>query len=366
MIRHKIFLFSLILVLPLFLGACIGSSKSSSSLAVLGGVFKTVDFGKTWISKSAVATVKNQPVNINELDMLSLVSDPQDPMTIYAGTSFGMFYSYDFGESWNQARGMKTGKINGVAVHPSEKCTLYATTGRYVYKSKDCGRSFESIHYNDSPTAEVDAIVVDSFNPEIIYIGTMDGDLIKTIDGGKTWKTMYRFKKPVHRLILAKDTRILWAGVYGLGAVVSLDGGESWEEESLKAQKAFSNYKDVLDLAYHADSNTLISSGKHGLLKTIDNGQTWESLPILTAPGELLLYSVAIHPRDEKQIYYGTDRSFNYSNDGGQNWATFRLPAASRVYQILIYGGAPQADATTTVAGPSTHVLIGLKKPPQD
>ncbi len=361
---QKSLFIALIVALPLFLGACIGGG-SKSSTPILGGVFKTVDFGKTWQVKSSVATVKTESVNINELDIYSLVGDPQDPNTLYIGTSFGLFYSYDFGESWNQARGLKTGKVNGVAVHPQEKCTLFATTGRYVYKSEDCGRTFESIHYNDSPSAEVDAIAVDTFNPEIIYIGTMDGDLIKTIDGGKTWKTMYRFKKPVHRIVLGKDTRIVWAGVYGVGAVLSEDGGESWSEESVKGQKQFSGARDVRDLAYDPNSNTLITASKYGLIKTSDNGKAWESLPILSAPGELVVYSVAFNPSNSQQIFYGTDRSFNYSNDGGQNWAAFKIPAASWVYCTLVQGSAVKEGAATSATPAPVQVLIGLRKPPQ-
>jgi photosystem II stability/assembly factor-like uncharacterized protein len=362
---QKSLFIALVVALPFLFGACTIGGASKSSPSVLGGIFKTVDFGKTWQVKSSVATVKATPVNINELDIYSLVSDPQDPNTLYIGTSFGLFYSYDFGESWNQARGMKTGKVNGVAVHPIENCTVFATTGRYVYKTKDCGRTFESIHYNDSPSAEVDAIAVDTFNPEIIYIGTMDGDLIKTIDGGKTWKTMYRFKKPVHRIVLGKDTRIVWAGVYGTGAVLSEDGGESWSEESVKGQKGFSGSRDVRDLAYDPNSNTLITASKYGLIKTSDNGATWESLPILSAPGELIAYSVAFNPNNAQQIFYGTDRSFNYSNDGGQNWAAFKIPAASWVYCVLVQGTAQKTDTAANVASTNVQVLIGLRKPPK-
>lgn len=361
---QKSLFIALIVALPLFLGACIGGG-SKSTTPILGGIFKTVDFGKTWQVKSSVATVKTESVNISGLDIYALVNDPQDANTLYLGTSMGMFYSYDFGESWHQTRGLKTGKINGVAVHPQEKCTLFATTGRYVYKSEDCGRTFESIHYNDSPSAEVDSIAVDGFNPDIIYIGTMDGDLIKTIDGGKTWKTMYRFKKPVHRIVLGKDTRIVWAGVYGVGAVLSEDGGESWSEESVKPQKGFSGARDVRDLAYDPNSNTLITASKYGLIKTSDNGKTWESLPILSAPGELVVYSVAFNPGNPQQIFYGTDRSFNYSNDGGQNWAAFKIPAASWVYCTLVQGSVVKEGSAASAAPTNPQVLIGLRKPPQ-
>lgn len=358
----RLFLLALI-VMPVYLAGCITSGSDTSP--VVGGVFKTVDNGTTWEAKSYVATTRGEKVNFHSLDVYTLVSDPQDPSALYAGTTQGLFYSYDFGESWQQARGLKTGSVYGVAVHPEESCHLFATTTRYLYESKDCGRTFEYIYASDAPNTAIGPILIDAYNPEIIYIGTVAGDLLKTLDGGKSWKVINRFEKPIYRILAGKDTRNLFVGVGKLGVLISNDGGNTWGERakaSVNLQKEFDGAKNVHDMDYSAESNTLIVASDYGLLRSTDDGETWESIPILTAPNTVPVYSVAIDPNNPNMIYYGTQKSFNYSTDGGNTWRTNVLPTASIAYDILVRGIA-LTEGGAAPAGSSSSIMVAFRIP---
>jgi len=352
---------SLFAIAPLFLSGCISFSNEDAPMSQHGGVFKTIDGGETWVSKSSVATIQNKEVNFHSLDVMDLVTDPQDEATLYAATSQGLFFSYDFGESWQQSRGMKMGKINGVAVHPKESCTIFVTTGRYVYKTEDCGRSFEDIYLHDNPSVEMGPILIDSYNPDIMYVGAVNGDLMKTSDGGKSWSVKVRFKKPIVELLHGKDTRTIFAAVFKEGVLISTDGADTWlKKEILAPQKEFEGFKMVYDIDYDAKTNTLIAASNYGLLKTTDDGKTWQAVPVLPAPGATPLYAVAFDPNNSDNIFYATAHSFDYSVDGGANWVSRHLPTASRMGAILVKSAASKSDMKTG-GNAITTVMAGFR-----
>ena len=352
------------IVMPFVFSGCISSGDTGPG-APVGGVFKTIDNGVTWQAKSSIATVRGEAVNFHSLDIYTLVSDPQDLSTLYAGTNQGLVYSYDFGESWQQARGLKTGTVYGIAIHPEESCHIYATTTRFVYESIDCGRTFDYIYSDNSQNMEIRPILIDNYNPEIMYIATITGDVLKTLDAGKSWKVIGRFEKPILRLLNGKDTRNLFVAVHGGGVYISEDGGNTWGDRakaSVRLQKEFEGASKIRDMAYDIGTNTLIAASDHGLLKSMDAGETWESIPIRTAPNTSVVYSVAIDPNNPDKIYYGTNSSFNYSLDGGQTWASNVLPTPSIVYDILVKE-IVVAEGETVPVGSNSSVMIGFRIP---
>jgi photosystem II stability/assembly factor-like uncharacterized protein len=68
---------------------------------------------------------------------------------------------------------------------------------------------------------------------------------------------------------------------------------------------------------------------KYGLLKTNDGGQTWQAISLITPPASTDIYSVAINPQNNLEIYYATASTFYKTVDGGQNWITRRLPTGA-------------------------------------
>ncbi len=350
------------IIMPLFLTGCISFSGDKEAAPVVGGVFKTIDEGETWVPKSKVANVKGEAINFHSLDVYALRQDPQDANTLYAGTTQGLFYSYDFGESWHQARGLRTGAVYDVAVHPEESCRIYASTNRYLYESKDCGRTFEYIYSDDAPKMSIGPIYIDEYNPDIIYFGTITGDVIKSVDGGKSWRVLGRFKKPIEKIIAGKDTRNIYVGVRREGVIISEDGGNTWGErakESVELQKDFDGGARFKDMAYSAENNTLLVANEAGILKSTDDGETWEALSLITSPNATI-HSIAIHPNNPKRIYYGTQYTLNYSNDGGNTWVTHQLPTASRATDILIRSISVEDE---TAVNNRNEILVGFRKP---
>jgi len=75
--------------------------------------------------------------------------------------------------------------------------------------------------------------------------------------------------------------------------------------------------------------DSLILVSKYGLLKTADSGLNWEPINLITPPASTDIFSIAINPKDNHEIYYATASTFYKTTDGGQNWITKRLPTAA-------------------------------------
>jgi hypothetical protein len=136
---------------------------------------------------------------------------------MYARTDVGgaYKYNYDTGE-WEQMlafldeddRGFLS--VDAIAVDPTDDDTVYLLCGcayfsgarTVIFKSTDGGKSFTEtdvtdmiqVHGNGDGRQCGEAIAVDPDNPDIIYCGgdvTASGSaLIKSTDGGKTWKSV--------------------------------------------------------------------------------------------------------------------------------------------------------------------------------
>src|SRR3984957_7558577 len=143
--------------------------------------------------------------------MMGRVDDIQgsekDPMTIYVGfATGGLWKSTDGGEHWHsQFDNMANEAIGAIAIAPSDPNVVYvgkgeannrqsSSIGDGVWGTTDGGAHWNHLGLED--TQAIGRIVVDSTNPNIVYVaagGHLFGPneergLYKSSDGGKTWK----------------------------------------------------------------------------------------------------------------------------------------------------------------------------------
>lgn len=114
--------------------------------AIMGGIFKSTNGGEQWETKSDF---------LPTLAIGSMVSDPDNPNRVFAGTGegffnsgaargAGIFVSEDFGESWNQLSSTDTPDfyyVNRMVRVPNSNIILAATrTG--IFRSTDLGQNW--------------------------------------------------------------------------------------------------------------------------------------------------------------------------------------------------------------------------------
>jgi photosystem II stability/assembly factor-like uncharacterized protein len=131
----------------------------------------------------------------------------KDPMLIYAGfATGGVWKSTDGGYHWKSLwDNMPNESVGSIGISPSNPDVVYVGTGEGnnrqsssigngVWGTKDGGKTWE--HMGLENTQSIQRVVVDPTNPNIAFVAAgghlfgpnPDRGLYKTTDGGKTWK----------------------------------------------------------------------------------------------------------------------------------------------------------------------------------
>lgn len=168
---------------------------------------------------------------------------------------------------------------------------------------------------------DVRSIAIDPKNKDRIYIGTLDGQLHTSADGGKTWSLLVNLEKP--QLVLddlvidSRDSNVIYVSGHrhkaSGGFFKSTDGGKTWKESS-----------DLRNSAIHAmtqsdeDPNQLFVGTTEGVWVSKNSGDSWTKISSNTMP--INVNSIAVDPRSSDTIYAGTWWRAYKSTDAGKNW----------------------------------------------
>lgn len=141
------------------------------------GVYKSVDGGTTWSSSGLSGT-----------QVTSLAIDPQNHLTLYAGTTFGLSKSTNGGVTWANANtGLNFGGANAIAIDPITPSTLYTIAGGGgVFKSTNSAGNWSQVN-NGLTNTTVRSLVMDLTATATLYAGTAGGGIFKTTDAGASW-----------------------------------------------------------------------------------------------------------------------------------------------------------------------------------
>lgn len=333
--------FSLILCVLaiIILPGCIKlkSGSSNATLQSYGGVYKSLNKGESWAQSSTVASVSAEKQSISNLNITSITLDPQDHNAIYIGTETnGLFLSYDGGDIWQQFKASSKGKVEDIAVHSQNKCILYMSTLNTLMKSYNCGRDWERVYFDARTDLRIKSIAIDWYMPDIIYIGTSSGDILQSVDSGKTWRNLYQTGSTIIDIIIGADTRNVYVATQNYGLFVSKDKGQTWTKRYDELNKVISS-SELTSMTIDYKNNVIVVATNNALAKSKDLGATWESIPLLTPNNTVTIRVVAVNPDNHNIIYYTTGSAFFKSVDGGKKWSSSQLPTASIPTSLFVY-----------------------------
>ncbi|MBU0614304.1 hypothetical protein KJ766_03440 [Patescibacteria group bacterium] len=329
-----------VLALPLFGAGCLSLSGDSGSGV---GLWKTEDAGSSWTQLADLPGASGVG-SIGGVNVTAIEIDPGDDSAYYIGTlQNGIFLSTNYGQTWQRAEdaSVRTGHVIDIEVDPNDVCTIYVMKTDRILKSTDCTRTFNTVYTETRSDESLTTMALDWYNSNIIWAGTTAGDVMKTMDGGKSWSTVYRIKDNVTDVVVFNaDSRIVLVGTGDHGVYRTIDSGASWieMEDDLKNYR----YSDrIYAFDQTANGGKIIMSTKYGIFASKDKGATWEPLPLITSPGEVRIFSIAMHPTDGDIMYYATEGTFYQSTSGGSSWVTeylpsSRLPDVMRVHPIYM------------------------------
>ena len=269
---------------------------------------------------------------------------------------------------WRPIGPLRAGRGRAVAGVPSQPSTFYiGNDDGGVWKSTDYGNSWYPI-FDEEPTSSIGAIAVSVSDPNVIYVGTGEGNI-----------------RPDQST--------------GMGMYKSTDAGKSWE---------FIGLRDTQDIAMVAvdphDSNRVFvaalghvyaSNSARGIFRSLDGGKTWKKVLYVneyTGGDDIemdprnpdILYATLWQQQRapwENGAFGGTDGGIFKSTDGGNTWSklTSGLPAVEQallrvapsdpniLYASVSSGpGAPDGEVgiyRSNDAGASWHKVTSDPRP---
>jgi len=270
--------------------------------------------------------------------------DPSDPDYIYAEAQGGEIGRVH--RKTHETRGIKplpqykekNLRFNWNApihISPTQKGTIYLGS-QFLFRSKDHGHSWERISPDlttndpekqkqeqsggvtvDNSAAEMHttiyAIAESPKNGNVIWVGTDDGNLQVTRDGGKNWTNVA-------------------ANIQGLpkNAWVSYLDASTHDEETVFATFDLHTFGDMKPYAY----------------KTSDHGKSWTALIGADAPVRGYAHVLRQDPVNPNLLFLGTEFGLWVTLDSGAQWAQYKG------------GDLPNVAVRDLVIHPRDHDLV--------
>ena len=341
---------------------------------VNGGVWKTTDFGRTW-----VPIFDDQPTG----SIGAIAIAPSDPNIIYVGsgeglqrpdlsTGDGIYKSTDAGETWTHL-GLRDGQqIPQIIVDPDNPDRLFvAVLGhpygpneeRGIFRSTDGGRSFDKVLYKDEDTGGVD-VAFDPSDPQTIYAvmwearegpwenGVFRGPgsgMFKSTDGGDTWRPLTAglptFEEDglsrIGITVAPSDPQRLFATVESRrngGLYRSDDAGESWYRTN-DDPRVTQRGSDFAEVKVHPKDPDIVFTGAIVVWKSIDGGKTFKA--IRGAPGGDDYHRIWINPDDPEIMLIAADQGAIITVNGGETWSSWYNQATAQFYHVITDNAFP-------------------------
>ena len=202
-----------------------------------------------------------------------------------------------------------SGRMTALDVVTSNIKIMYAATATGgVWKSNDEGLTWKPI-FDDQPVASIGSIAINQQNPDIVWVGTGEGN--------------------------TRNTTSIGGGVFK-----SMDAGNTWVFMGLGESERINRialHPTNPDIAYVAAGGKLWGpNNERGIYKTTDGGKTWNS--ILYVNEDTGATDIKIDPSNPHKLFAAmwqfrrTPYSFTskgpgsglyVSHDGGDNWNRF-------------------------------------------
>ena len=360
-----------------------------------GGVWKTQNYGQTWIN------ISDGYFKSPSIGAIRVYQD--NPDIIYVGTGSdgmrsnviigkGLYKSEDAGVTWKHAGLEKAGLIGAVEIDPNNPDRLFvAAIGnpfgdnpeRGLFRSLDGGESWEKVLFISEKTGISD-VEIHPANPDIIYAsawtgrrtpwtiisGSEEGGMYRSVDGGDSWS---KLAGGLPQGIVGKSdlavtpalpdmVALLVEAAEGQGLYVSEDSGETFELASDQA--------NLLDRPFYYTNVDIDPSDPDVMyvnctrfFRSDDRGRTWQRRS--TPHGDN--HDMWINPSDPDLYVQGNDGGANVTRDGGETWSSQMNQPTAELYQVdlddqvpyWIYAG--QQD-NSTLAIPSTN-RVSVRRP---
>jgi len=249
-----------------------------------------------------------------------------------------------------------SGRITAIdAVYTNPDIIYIGAASGGVWKTTSGGAEWTPV-FDEQPLLNIGSIAIQQSNPDIVWVGTGEGNprnslnlgggIYKSYDAGKTWKLMGLEKTIcIHRIIInPQNPDIVYVGATGnpyaphpeKGVWKTTDGGETWQQ-ILKVNDSTGVGELVMDPSnpnklianmwqfYRTPFSSKSGGQGSGLYITTDAGKSWKKLTSKDGlpAGELGRIGIAFARSMPSRVYAKVEAAkngFYKSDDGGFTW----------------------------------------------
>ncbi|MAM28928.1 MAG: hypothetical protein CMC13_07875 [Flavobacteriaceae bacterium] len=355
-----------------------------------GGVWKTEDYGTTWIN------VSDGFFETPSIGAISVVEE--NPNVVYVGTGSdglrsnvisgkGIYKSVNGGNTWQHIGLKDVGQIGAVEIDPKNSNIVWvAAIGnafrnnkeRGIYKSENGGNTWEQVLFVSEETGFSD-LELHPKKPKIVYAAAWkgqrkpwtiisggtnaEGGIYKSKNGGKDWE---KLENGLPTGLIGKiDLAVSPADPNVLYAVIEAEGNARGLYRSDDEGKSFVQVSDDIRLVnrpfYYTNIESdptnadIVFSNANPIMKSLDGGKTWKEMSVPHGDN----HDIWLNPNNPDLLIQANDGGANVSHNGGKTWSTqFNQPTAE-LYQVEVDDQYPywlyagQQDNSSTIAVPS-------------
>jgi photosystem II stability/assembly factor-like uncharacterized protein len=228
------------------------------------------------------------------------------------------------------------GRTKNIAFHPNDPLTFFiGTPDGGIWKTANGGLNWEPLG-DGLPYLPVSIILIDYLRPDTMYISLGDKGgwwhwnlgVYRSTDGGHTWAPTgldweLSESRVIYNLVMSPSDPLVMFAATNHGILRTTDGAETWH--ALRAG-------EYTDIKFRPNDPNTIYAAHHNywgfsqIVKSTDGGVSWEQITQFSvSQNEIRLATSPLMP-DWLGVHFSNGKRFLLSKDGGQSYANNAAP----------------------------------------